>query len=119
MKRYTYLLCLLLLGFAQAGVGQTLPNSKQPGALNAIAKPGSTTEWVKVCDEVKLDAVTFFTESRTALGLEEEDTFELVKEETDHLGMTHHRFQQSPGLYYLEVQTGADRTVQKIIKTAD
>lgn len=59
---------------------------------NAIAKPGSTVEWLKLRDDTHFSHSDFFEKNRHLLGLEASTGMQLLKTESDELGMQHHRF---------------------------
>jgi bacillolysin len=62
--------------------------------LLEISEQNSNREWLRIRPELTLKVDDFFEKNRKALGLSAQDEFELVKVETDQLGMKHHRFQQ-------------------------
>lgn len=61
---------------------------------NAVAKPGSTIEWLKLRDDTRFTRVDFFEKNRSLFELEARDEMRLLRTESDELNMEHHRFGQ-------------------------
>lgn len=59
-----------------------------------IATPTSKAGWINIKPGVHIIPSTFFDSERKALGLGSYDKMQFVKTMTDHLGMTHARYQQ-------------------------
>lgn len=94
MKKTLLSLVICVAGW-QAGVwGQDSIALQRAVQWNAIAKPGSTVEWLKLRDDTRFTAHDFFEKNSAALGLSKADEMRLTNTRHDELGMEHHRFQQ-------------------------
>ncbi|MGB1242743.1 MAG: M4 family metallopeptidase, partial [Chitinophagales bacterium] len=81
-----FVICLLI---------STLLNAQNPNSdFFRIATPNSTYDWLEIRPELQLRLEEFLAQ-KTALGLSSDDDFLLLKTETDELGKTHSRYQQT------------------------
>ena len=62
--------------------------------LQAIAKGGSTPDWVDFREGTAVNPTTVFTDLKDAFELSERDNMKSVKNEKDDIGFTHYRYQQ-------------------------
>ncbi|MBK8845702.1 MAG: M4 family metallopeptidase [Bacteroidetes bacterium] len=86
--------CIIIIAIMATGFVQAQTNRIHTTAIDAIAKPGHTENWVDFRDDVSLNALTLFVQHAAAFNLGANDKMKLVKTETDELGFTHNRYQQ-------------------------
>ncbi len=73
----------------------TVHGQSSTSKLALIAQSEKTTEWVKFKTEKQLDPLKIFANYKEAFGLAASDEMTLKKQESDKLGFTNYRFQQS------------------------
>ncbi len=67
--------------------------SAQPN-LNLVAQSDASQNWWSFNQQQKVDANAFFQTYQSGLGLSEDYSFSLIRNEEDKLGMSHARYQQ-------------------------
>jgi bacillolysin len=97
MRKSTTLLYLLVTFVA--GKAQVSTDSLN-GELRKIAKPESTSTFIKFKEDATVNPVTIFNELKQAFNLGNDDQMRIFKTEDDELGFTHRRYQQ----YYKNVK---------------
>ncbi|MGB1242890.1 MAG: M4 family metallopeptidase, partial [Chitinophagales bacterium] len=81
-----FFICLLI---------STLLNAQNPNSdFFRIATSNSTYNWIEIRPELQLSLEEFLAQ-KTTLGLSPDDGFLLLKTQTDELGKTHYRYQQT------------------------
>lgn len=86
------LLALLVLLTA----GNTFGQNGKPlsDKFRNIAKPGSSIEWMRFLDNIKINPQTFFSDLKDAFELSNDDQMRIIKTKKDEIGFTNFRYQQ-------------------------
>lgn len=85
MKKHVFLFSMLLMSALL---------SAQSSELSKVAVVHDQGNWIKFLPEARIAPENFFFEFQSDLGLDSNYSFELLKKETDKLGMTHFKFQE-------------------------